>query len=70
MHASTRNLSAPFTPSVNEWYSWSNDLRRDPDIRVLTSVDPGSFSLGTDPHRSWYSGYYPTRWPDTKYRMR
>ena len=27
-HASTRNLPATFTSSVSEWYSWSNDLRR------------------------------------------
>ncbi|MCD9874654.1 ThuA domain-containing protein [Streptomyces sp. NR30] len=68
-HPSTRNLPATFTSSVSEWYSWSNDLRRNPDIRILASVDPSSFPLGTDPDQSWYSGYYPILWTNTKYRM-
>ncbi|WP_189309479.1 ThuA domain-containing protein [Streptomyces brasiliensis] len=68
-HPSTQNLPATFTSSVSEWYSWSNDLRTNPDIRILASVDPGSFPLGTDPNQSWYSGYYPILWTNTKYRM-
>ncbi|MFF9264136.1 MULTISPECIES: ThuA domain-containing protein [Streptomyces] len=68
-HPSTVNLPATFTSSVSEWYSWSNDLRNNPDIRVLASVDPSSFPLGTDPNQSWYSGYYPILWTNTKYRM-
>ncbi|MGW0631194.1 ThuA domain-containing protein [Streptomyces sp. NPDC002758] len=68
-HPSTQNLPATFTSSVSEWYSWSNDLRTNPDIRILASVDPSSFPLGTDPNQSWYSGYYPILWTNTKYRM-
>ncbi|MFA3843672.1 ThuA domain-containing protein [Streptomyces aureus] len=68
-HPSTRNLPATFTSSVSEWYSWSNDLRQNPDIRILASVDPSSFPLGTDPNQSWYSGYYPILWTNTKYKM-
>ena len=68
-HPSTRNLPATFTSSVSEWYSWSNDLRRNPDIKILASVDPSSFPLGTDPDQSWYSGFYPILWTNTKYRM-
>ncbi|MFF8537282.1 ThuA domain-containing protein [Streptomyces sp. NPDC015532] len=68
-HPSTVNLPATFTSSVSEWYSWSNDLRQNPDIRVLASVDPSSFPLGTDPNQTWYSGYYPVLWTNTKYRM-
>ncbi|MFD5520019.1 ThuA domain-containing protein [Streptomyces sp. NPDC127066] len=68
-HPSTANLPATFTSSVSEWYSWSNDLRQNPDIRVLASVDPISFPLGTDPNQTWYSGYYPVLWTNTKYRM-
>ncbi|MBV1939308.1 ThuA domain-containing protein [Streptomyces sp. BV286] len=69
VHPSTRNLPATFTSSVNEWYSWSNDLRRNPDIRILASIDPSSFPLGTDPNQTWYSGHYPVLWSNTKYRM-
>lgn len=68
-HPATRNLPATFTSSVSEWYSWSNDLRRNPDIRILASIDPSSFPLGTDPDQTWYSGYYPVLWTNTKYRM-
>ncbi|MEU4165291.1 ThuA domain-containing protein [Streptomyces sp. NPDC026665] len=68
-HPSTANLPATFTSSVSEWYSWSNDLRQNPDIRVLASIDPSSFPLGTDPNQTWYSGYYPVVWTNTKYRM-
>ncbi|GHB56450.1 hypothetical protein GCM10010306_057600 [Streptomyces umbrinus] len=68
-HASTRNLPATFTSSVSEWYSWSNDLRRNPDIKILASVDASSFPLGTDPNQTWYSGYYPILWTNAKYRM-
>ncbi|MFJ9818706.1 ThuA domain-containing protein [Streptomyces sp. NPDC101151] len=68
-HAATKNLPATFTSSVSEWYSWSNDLRQNPDIRILASIDPSSFPLGTDPNQTWYSGYYPILWTNTKYRM-
>ncbi|MFD4569142.1 ThuA domain-containing protein [Streptomyces sp. NPDC058467] len=68
-HPSTKNLPATFTSSVSEWYSWSNDLRQNPDIKILASVDPSSFPLGTDPNQSWYSGYYPILWTNTKYKM-
>ncbi|MCX5252175.1 ThuA domain-containing protein [Streptomyces sp. NBC_00201] len=68
-HPATKSLPATFTSSVSEWYSWSNDLRQNPDIQILASVDPSSFPLGTDPNQSWYSGYYPILWTNTKYRM-
>ncbi|WP_409474666.1 ThuA domain-containing protein [Streptomyces sp. HC307] len=68
-HPSTSGLPATFTSAVSEWYSWSNDLRTNPNIKVLASVDPSSFPLGTDPNQSWYSGYYPILWTNTQYKM-
>lgn len=68
-HPSTKALPATFTSSVSEWYSWSNDLRQNPDIKILASVDPSSFPLGTDPNQTWYSGYYPILWTNSKYKM-
>ncbi|MFI6463308.1 ThuA domain-containing protein [Streptomyces sp. NPDC050538] len=65
----TASLPATFTSSVSEWYSWSNDLRQNPDIKILASIDPSSFPVGTDPNQSWYSGYYPIIWTNTKYKM-
>ena len=68
-HPSTHGLPATFTSSVSEWYSWSDDLRANADIKVLASVDPVSFPLGTDPDQSWYSGDYPILWTNTRYKM-
>ncbi|MEH0982428.1 ThuA domain-containing protein [Micromonospora sp. CPCC 205556] len=68
-HPSTVRLPATFTSSVSEWYSWSRDLRTNPAINILASVDPSSFPLGTDPNQTWYSGYYPIMWTNTSYKM-
>jgi len=68
-HPSTGHLPSTFTSSVSEWYSWSRNLRSNPDIDVLASVDPVSFPLGTDPDQSWYSGDYPIVWTNKNYRM-
>jgi type 1 glutamine amidotransferase len=68
-HASTVRLPATFTSSVSEWYSWNNDLRANPNISILASVDPSSFPLGTDPNQAWTSGYYPVMWTNKNYRM-
>ncbi|MFJ3906435.1 ThuA domain-containing protein [Streptomyces sp. NPDC090025] len=68
-HPVAASLPTTWTSAVSEWYSWSNNLRANPDIKVLASVDPSSFPLGTDPDQSWYSGDYPIVWTNTKYRM-
>ncbi|MFS8103432.1 ThuA domain-containing protein [Lentzea alba] len=68
-HPSTLRLPERFTSSVSEWYSWSRDLRTNPDIQVLASVDPSSFPLGTDPNQQWRSGYYPIMWTNKNFRM-
>ncbi|MFI8515614.1 ThuA domain-containing protein [Streptomyces sp. NPDC085460] len=68
-HPVTAGLPTTWTSAVSEWYSWSNSLRNNPAIRVLASVDPSSFPLGTDPNQSWYSGDYPIAWTNSNYRM-
>lgn len=70
-HPATRHLPKTFRSSPNEWYRWSNDLRKNPDIKILLSIDPESFPLGTGPKPSeiWHSGYYPVVWTNTHYRM-
>ena len=47
------------------------DLRKTSGIRVLLSIDPSSFPLGTGPkpHEIWHSGYYPVVWTNRRYRM-
>ncbi|MET9313980.1 ThuA domain-containing protein [Kribbella sp. NPDC003505] len=68
-HPSLANTGATFRSSVSEWYSWQNDLRNNPDIQILASIDASSFPVGTDPNQSWYSGYYPIIWTNKNYKM-
>jgi hypothetical protein len=70
-HPATKNLPDTFAASPNEWYRWSNDLRKNPDISILLSIDSSSFPLGTGPkkHEIWHSGYYPVVWTNKKYKM-
>ena len=70
-HAATRHLPSTFKASPNEWYSWTRDLKANPDIQILLAIDPSSFPLGTGPklHEIWTSGYYPVAWTNKKYRM-
>ncbi|MEV6833810.1 ThuA domain-containing protein [Streptomyces sp. NPDC051133] len=68
-HPATTGLPATISSSVSEWYSWQNDLRQNPDIDILASMDPSTFPIGTDPNQTWYSGYYPIVWTNRNFRM-
>jgi hypothetical protein len=70
-HPIARHLPKIVNSAPNEWYSWEKDLRENSDIRVLASIDPGSFPLGTgpNPNEIWYSGDYPVIWTNTKFHM-
>jgi hypothetical protein len=69
--SATIDLPPTFLSAPNEWYRWSNDLRKNPDIQIILSIDSSSFPLGTGPKQSeiWHSGYYPVAWRNKKYRM-
>jgi hypothetical protein len=70
-HPATKHLPETFKASPNEWYRWEKDLRKNPDIRILMSIDSTSFPLGTGPkpHEVWHSGYYPVVWTNRNYKM-
>jgi hypothetical protein len=70
-HPTTRGLPATFASAPNEWYKWTRDLRQNPDIAILLTIDPSSFPLGTGPkaHEIWHEGYYPVAWTNRRYRM-
>ena len=70
-HPATKHLPVTFKSSPNEWYKWAKDLRDNPDIEILLSIDSTSFPLGTGPkpQEIWHSGYYPVVWTNTKYKM-
>ena len=68
-HPSTAGLPATIQSSVSEWYSWSRDLRQNPSIDILASIDGSSFPVGTDPNQQWRSGFYPIMWTNKNYKM-
>ena len=70
-HPAMRRVPATFKSSPSEWYRWEKDLRQNPDIDILLSIDSTSFPLGTGPkpHEIWHRGYYPVAWTNRKYRM-
>lgn len=68
-HPSMAGLPATIQSSVSEWYSWSNDLRQNPSIDILASMDQSTFPVGTDPNQQWRSGYYPVLWTNKNYKM-
>lgn len=70
-HPTTRHLPKTFKSAPNEWYKWSHDLRTNSEIKILLSIDPASYPLGTGPkpHEIWHSGYYPVVWTHKRYRM-
>jgi hypothetical protein len=70
-HPATKGLPQTFRSSPNEWYKWSSDLRTNGNIKILLSIDPASFPLGSGPkaHEIWQSGYYPVAWTNQKYRI-
>jgi hypothetical protein len=68
-HPVTKGFPQVYTSEVSEWYNWTVDIRQNKDIKILCSIDPSSYPLGTDPNQSWYSGYNPIVWTNTKYKM-
>jgi hypothetical protein len=70
-HPATKGLPTVFKSAPSEWYSWKNDVKLAPNIKILLSIDSSSFPLGTGPkpHEIWHSGYYPVVWTNTKYKM-
>lgn len=70
-HPLLQGIPETFKTSPNEWYRWSNDLRENRDIKILLSIHPSSFPLGTGPKEQeiWRSGYYPVAWTNTRFNM-
>lgn len=70
-HPALNKLPLTFKSSPNEWYRWSNDLRKNPQIKILLAIDSSSFPLGTGPktHEIWHEGYYPVVWTNKNYKM-
>ncbi len=65
----TENLPDTFLSAPCEWYSWEHDLRQNPDITVLASLDASTFPVGDNPGEIWYEGDYPVIWTNNNYKM-
>lgn len=70
-HPISKGMPELFKSQPNEWYRWEKNLRQNPDIEVLVSIEPSSFPLGTGPkaHEIWYEGDYPVVWTNNLYNM-
>ena len=70
-HPVTKGMPETFKTSPNEWYRWEKDLTKNPDIKILCSIDSSSFPLGTGPklYEIWHSGYYPVVWTNIHFKM-
>jgi len=70
-HPVTKDMPETFKTAPSEWYRWEKELRTNPDIKILCSIDSTSFPLGTGPKQSeiWHSGYYPIVWTNKNYKM-
>ncbi|MGZ3750612.1 MAG: ThuA domain-containing protein [Mucilaginibacter sp.] len=70
-HPVTKDIPETFKTAPSEWYRWEKELRTNPDIKILCSVDSSSFPLGNGPKQSeiWHSGYYPIVWTNKNYKM-
>lgn len=70
-HPATKNLPVLFKSAPNEWYKWTINLKDNPAIKILLSIDSTSFPLGTGPKafEIWHTGYYPVVWTNINYKM-
>jgi type 1 glutamine amidotransferase len=60
-------LPAHFVSPANEWYSWRPSPRRNPNIKVLMTLDPSNYPLGFKDTLT--GGDIPVTWTNTKYKM-
>ncbi|GGA53833.1 hypothetical protein GCM10011507_01240 [Edaphobacter acidisoli] len=63
----TKDLARQFVSPANEWYSWNPSPRKNPNIRVLITLDPGNYPLGFKDTLT--GGDIPVAWTNIRYRM-
>lgn len=74
-HSITKDLPDTFLAAPNEWYGWEHDLRVNPDITVLVTLDESTFPVGDQPdpnkqYEIWQTwDYYPIAWTNNNYKM-
>ncbi len=66
-HPIAKGVPASFVAPINEWYAWNPSPRRNPDIKVLLTLDASNFPLGVK--NTLNGGDVPVAWINNKYRM-
>lgn len=66
-HPATRRLPRIFESPTGEWYQWKPSPRENKDVKVLASLAPDNYPLGTKTKIP--EGDTPVIWTNTKYRM-
>jgi type 1 glutamine amidotransferase len=66
-HQAMIGIPTSYISPANEWYSWKPDPRKNPDIKVLMTLDSSNFPLGFKDTLS--GGDIPVTWTNTKYKM-
>jgi type 1 glutamine amidotransferase len=66
-HGVTRRLPASFVSPANEWYLWKPSPRLNRNVKVLVTLDPSNYPLGTKDVLT--EGDLPVVWTNTRYRM-
>ncbi len=66
-HPIVQGLPSTFVSPANEWYSWKPDPRRNPQIKVLMTLDPSNFPIGFKDTLT--GGDIPVTWRNINYKM-
>jgi uncharacterized protein len=66
-HPAMKHLPKSFIAPANEWYIWRPSPRLNPDVKVLTTLDPQNYPLGFKD--VLISGDLPVVWTNTKFKM-
>lgn len=66
-HPTMKGIPASYLSPANEWYSWSPDPRKNPNIKVLMTLDPSNYPIGFKDTLA--GGDIPVTWTNAKYKM-
>jgi len=66
-HPVTRQMPAEYTAPAEEWYMWKPSPRLNSDVKVLVTLNPSNYPLGTKDILT--GGDIPVVWTNTRYNM-
>ena len=66
-HPVTQHMPAKYAAPAEEWYMWKPSPRLNADVRVLLTLNPSNYPLGTKDLLT--DGDIPVVWTNTRYNM-